>query len=42
MKTFSETRCELWHLGAAGSLSAGAFLTFDQRQRRVAGLLEMA
>ena len=33
------TSFDLWHLGAAWSLSAGAFLTFDQRQREVANLL---
>jgi predicted nucleic acid-binding protein len=36
------TTFDLWHLGAAWSLSAGAFLTFDQRQKRVASLLGMA
>ena len=36
------TTFDLWHLGAAWSLSAGAFLTFDQRQRRVASLLGLA
>lgn len=36
------TTFDLWHLGAAWSLSAGAFLTFDQRQQRVARLLGMA
>ena len=36
------TTFDLWHLGAAWSLSAGAFLTFDQRQKRVAALLGMA
>jgi predicted nucleic acid-binding protein len=35
------TSFDLWHLGAAWSLSAGAFLTFDQRQREVANLLGM-
>jgi predicted nucleic acid-binding protein len=36
------TTFDLWHLGAAWSLSAGAFLTFDQRQKAVATLLGMA
>ena len=36
------TTFDLWHLAAAWSLAAGAFLTFDKRQRRVAGLLGMA
>jgi predicted nucleic acid-binding protein len=36
------TTFDLWHLAAAWSLSAGAFLTFDQRQKRVASLLGMA
>jgi len=29
----------LWHLAAAWSLSAGAFLTFDQRQEKIAHTL---
>jgi predicted nucleic acid-binding protein len=36
------TTFDLWHLGAAWSLSAGAFLTFDERQKRIARLLGMA
>jgi len=36
------TTFDLWHLAAAWSLSAGAFLTFDKRQKRVASLLGMA
>ena len=36
------TTFDLWHLAAAWSLSAGAFLTFDKRQKQVAGLLGMA
>jgi len=36
------TTFDLWHLAAAWSLSAGAFLTFDQRQKRIAVLLGMA
>ena len=36
------TTFDLWHLGAAWSLSAGAFLTFDRRQKRLAELLGMA
>lgn len=30
------TTFDLWHLAAAWSLSAGAFLTFDQRQGKLA------
>jgi predicted nucleic acid-binding protein len=36
------TAFDLWHLAAAWALSAGAFLTFDQRQKRIARLLGMA
>ena len=36
------TSFDLWHLGAAWTLSAGVFLTFDVRQKRIAGLLGMA
>jgi predicted nucleic acid-binding protein len=36
------TAFDLWHLAAAWSLSAGTFLTFDQRQRRIAGLMGMS
>jgi predicted nucleic acid-binding protein len=36
------TTFDLWHLAAAWSLSAGAFLTFDQRQGKIAGLLGMS
>jgi predicted nucleic acid-binding protein len=36
------TSFDLWHLGAAWSLSAGAFLTFDERQKKIARLLGMA
>jgi hypothetical protein len=36
------TSFDLWHLGAAWALSAGAFLTFDKRQKRIANLLGMA
>lgn len=36
------TAFDLWHLAAAWSLSAGTFLTFDQRQRRIAKLMGMA
>ena len=32
---------DLWHLGAARSLSAGVFLTFDKRQQQIASLLGM-
>ena len=36
------TTFDLWHLGAAWALSAGAFLTFDDRQKKIATLLGMA
>jgi predicted nucleic acid-binding protein len=36
------TTLDLWHLAAAWSLSAGVFLTFDQRQSKIAKLLGMA
>jgi predicted nucleic acid-binding protein len=36
------TTFDLWHLAAAWSLSAGAFLTFDERQESIASLLGMA
>jgi predicted nucleic acid-binding protein len=35
------TTFDLWHLAAAWSLSAGAFLTFDQRQETIARALGM-
>ena len=35
------TAFDLWHLGAAWVLSAGAFLTFDQRQKEIATLIGM-
>lgn len=35
------TTFDLWHLAAAWSLSAGAFLTFDRRQEKIARLLGM-
>lgn len=35
------TSFDLWHLGAAWSLSAGVFLTFDARQKEIANLLGM-
>lgn len=35
------TAFDLWHLAAAWSLSAGAFLTFDRRQERIARTLGM-
>ena len=35
------TTFDLWHLAAAWSLSAGAFLTFDQRQAKIAGVMGM-
>jgi len=36
------TSFDLWHLAAAWSLSAGVFLTFDQRQGDIAALLGMS
>jgi predicted nucleic acid-binding protein len=36
------TTFDLWHLAAAWSLSAGTFLTFDQRQGKIAELMGMA
>ena len=36
------TAFDLWHLGAAWALSAGAFLTFDKRQKELATLMGMA
>jgi hypothetical protein len=30
--------CDLWDLAAAWALSAGVFLTFDKRQKRIATL----
>lgn len=36
------TTFDLWHLAAAWSLSAGAFLTFDQRKGKIARLLGMS
>ena len=35
------TAFDLWHLAAAWSLSAAAFITFDRRQARLAKLLGM-
>lgn len=35
------TTFDLWHLAAAWSLSAGAFLTFDERQGKIAALTGM-
>lgn len=35
------TTFDLWHLAAAWTLSAGTFLTFDQRQGKIAGLMGM-
>jgi len=35
------TTFDLWHLAAAWSLSAGAFLTFDERQGKIARLMGM-
>lgn len=37
--TKRHTTFDLWHLGAAWSLSAGVFLTFDQRQAEIAAVL---
>jgi predicted nucleic acid-binding protein len=36
------TTFDLWHLGSAWALSAGAFLTFDKRQKEIANLIGMA
>ena len=36
------TAFDLWHLGAAWTLSASVFLTFDKRQKRIARSLGMA
>jgi len=36
------TSFDLWHIGAAWAISAGVFLTFDIRQKKVANLLGMA
>jgi predicted nucleic acid-binding protein len=36
------TTFDLWHLAAAWSLSAGTFLTFDQRQAKIAGVMGMS
>jgi predicted nucleic acid-binding protein len=35
------TTFDLWHLAAAWSLSAAAFLTFDQRQEKIARIMGM-
>jgi predicted nucleic acid-binding protein len=35
------TTFDLWHLAAAWSLSAGVFLTFDQRQGKIAEVMGM-
>jgi predicted nucleic acid-binding protein len=35
------TTFDLWHLAAAWSLSAGVFLTFDERQGKIAELMGM-
>jgi predicted nucleic acid-binding protein len=40
--TERHTTFELWHLAAAWSLSAGTFLTFDQRQGKIAALMGMS
>jgi choline-glycine betaine transporter len=39
--TGRHTAFYLWHLAAAWSLSAGAFLTFDRRQQKIARTLGM-
>ncbi len=31
----------LWHLAAAWTLGAGAFLTFDKRQKEICGTLAL-
>jgi predicted nucleic acid-binding protein len=36
------TTFDLWHLAAAWSLSAAVFLTFDQRQGKIAELMGMS
>ena len=36
------TTFDLWHLAAAWTLSAGTFLTFDQRQGKIAEKMGMA
>lgn len=36
------TPFDLWHLAAAWSLSTGVFLTFDQRQGKIAGMMGMS
>ena len=36
------TTFDLWHLAAAWSLSAGTFLTLDQRHAKIAGLMGMS
>ncbi|HEV8544194.1 MAG TPA: hypothetical protein VGR78_17535 [Verrucomicrobiae bacterium] len=36
------TTFDLWHLAATWALSAATFLTFDQRQRKIAGLMGMS
>jgi predicted nucleic acid-binding protein len=36
------TTFDLWHLAATWSLSAGTFLTFDQRHGRIARLMGMS
>jgi predicted nucleic acid-binding protein len=40
--TERHTAFDLWHLAAAWSLSAGTFLTFDQRQGKIAALMGMS
>jgi predicted nucleic acid-binding protein len=37
--TERHTTFDLWHLAAAWSLSAGAFLTFDRRQAKLARIM---
>ncbi|HXI69405.1 MAG TPA: PIN domain-containing protein [Verrucomicrobiae bacterium] len=39
--TKKHTTFDLWHLGAAWALSAGAFLTFDERQGKLARTMGM-
>jgi len=37
--TKRHTAFDLWHLAAAWSLGAGAFLTFDERQKEICKVL---
>jgi len=35
------TTFDLWHLGAAWALGAGAFLSFDDRQKEICKILSL-